>query len=335
MSTFTRIFFFIITLTIVSCWQKPPVDMLRLPESVNYTVVSRSPLFNKKNTTLSIDTCNNRMIITLDLNQIKDFPFPINGKDKDTLFNTAFNFDFYYNNKLITTDYKKNQNTIRWQIDSSKTANDLTFSSDTVNMNTENQFIYEIPFYAFHNLKKGKQSIELRIWQNTFKGSAHEIKTKGNTCNYCNYSTKCFLDAKVRFDLNIPAIYKSTVYGYGLQLKNDSTFSPAGMDNTLWNSSYPDIYWTLYYPTDQLYAQTPYQKSTDAYTDSDTFDLYHYYLNDSLGIGVFDHDYLSRDDGLGYWTGPMNFLRKEPRRRFSFSNIKWFDIKVGKAKLIN
>ncbi|CAN5463921.1 hypothetical protein BH10BAC1_BH10BAC1_20480 [soil metagenome] len=306
-----------------------------LPKSVDYTVVSRSPLFNKQNTTLSIDTCNNRMIIQLDLNKIKDFPFPINKTDKDTLFNTAFNFDFYFNNQLILTDYKKNKNTIRWQTDSSKTANALSFISDTVCLITNNQFIYEVPFYAFHNLKQGKQTIELRVWQNTFKGSEQETIKTNEKCNHYNRVTKCVLDARVKFNIIIPTIYKSIAYGYGLQLKNDSTFSPAGMDNTLWKSSYPDIYWTLYYPTDKFYAQTKYQNSTDKYTDSDTFNIYHYYLNDSLGIGVYDHDDLSRDDWMGSWTGSMDFLRQEPKRRFSFSNIEWFDIKVGKAEIIN
>lgn len=334
MKTIIRISFLLIILAADGC-VNPYKDKARYPKSVDYTVVSRSPYFNKKSTTLTIDTLNNSLIVSLTLNAMEDLPYPIDKKDKDTLSETALHFDFYCNGKIIQSNYKKTQNTIRWKIDSSITCNNLSFVSDTLYMKTHNDLTYEIPFYVFHNLKQGKQTLELRIWQNTFKGTGHEIVTKENKCNYCNYSTKCLLDAKVKFDLIIPPIYKSTVYGYGLQLKNDSTFSPAGMDNTLWNSSYPDIYWTLYYPVGKFYAQTDYQKSTDVYTNSDTFDLYHYYLKDSLGIGVYDHDDLSRDDGMGYWTGQMDFLRKEPRRRFTFSYIKWFDIKLDKPKLIN
>jgi hypothetical protein len=331
------IFRFIILICILSasaCFS-PFKEKPNLPKSVDYTVVSRTPMFNKKNTTLTIDTLNNLLIIKLVLNPMMDIPYPIDKKDKDTLNQTAFNFDFYSNGKIILSDYKKNKNSLRWQVDSSETSNQLTFASDTLYMTTFNEIVYEVPFHVFHNLKQGNQIIELRIWQNTFKGTGHEVLTKQNRWNYCNYATKCLLDAKVKFDISVPPIYKSAVYGFGLQLKNDSTFSPAGMDNTIWNSSYPDIYWTLYYPTDNPYAQTVYQKSTDAYTSSDTFELYHYYLNDSIGIGVYDHDDLSRDDGLGYWTGSMDFLRREPRRRFSFGNIKWFDMKVGKARAVN
>lgn len=307
----------------------------RPPKAVDYTVVSRTPFFNKKNTTLTIDTLNNSLLIKLDLNPMRDLPFPIDKKDKDTLSQTAFNFEFYSNGKIILSEYKKNKNTVRWLIDSSETRSNLSLTSDTFSLLSSNHIIYEIPFHAFHNLKQGTQTIELRIWQNTFKGKGHEVVNKTDRYNYCNYATKCILDARVKFDINIPPVYKSSVYGFGLQLKNDSTFNPAGMDNTLWNSSYPDIYWTLYYPTDNVYAQTAYQKSTDAYTYLDTFELYHYYQNDSIGIGVFDHDDLSRDDGLGYWTGSMDFLRREPRRRFSFGHIKWFDINISKTKVVN
>ncbi len=329
-----RIFSLIALISFSGCFN-PLKEKERVPQSVDYTVVSRSPLFNKNNTSLTIDTLNNMLSIKLTLNAVNKLPLPVDKKDKDTLYNTAFNFDFYCNNQLITTDYKKNQNTIRWKTDSSQAANILNFCSDTICIGAQNEIVYEIPFYVFHNLKQGKKSIEIRIWQNTFKGFGHEIKTKYNDSSYCNYASKTLFDARVKFDIIIPPIYKSVVYGYGLQLKNDSTFTPAGMDNTIWNSSYPDIYWTLYYPVDKFYAQTAYQKSTDTYTNSDTFTVYHYYLKDSLGIGVFDHDDLSRDDGMGYWTGPFDFLRREPRRRFTFDNIEWFDIKVGKAEIVN
>lgn len=332
---FTLRFFILICVFSLSACFSQFKEKPKFPKAVDYTVVSRTPLFNKKNTSLTIDTLNNLLIIKLTLNAMRDLPFPIDKKDKDTLNQTAFNFDFYNNGKIILSDYKKNKNSLRWQTDSSETSNQLTFVSDTLFLPASNEIVYEIPFHVFHNLKQGNQTIELRIWQNTFKGTGHEVSTKNNKWNYCNYATKCILDARVKFNITVPTIYKSSLYGFGLQLKNDSTFSPAGMDNTLWNSSYPDIYWTLYYPTDKFYAQTEYQKSTDAYTDSDTFELYHYYLNDSLGIGVYDHDDLSRDDGLGYWTGSMDYLRREPRRRFGFGNIEWFDIKIEKAKVVN
>ncbi len=303
---------------------------------IEYTVASRSPLFNKNLTKFKLETYHNSLIVLLNLVEMKNIAFPIAKEYGDTLFETAFHFDFYKDGKIIHTDYKKNLMSLRWRTDSSAIANNLSFISDTISMNTANQLIYEIPFHAFHNLKQGKHLLELRMWQDTFKGVSTLKKAGSNSPEtVSNYAVKSLFDATVKFEVVLPPIYKSKVYGFGLQLRNDSTFSPTGMDNTLWNSSYPDIYWTLYYPANKPYAQTHYQKSTDAYTDSDTFDLYHYYANDSLGIGAFDHDDLSTDDGLGYWTGSMDHLRREPKSRIKFGFVKWFDIKVGKAEIVN
>lgn len=329
-----RISFWLLFLSLFGC-VSPFKEKPKLPQPVNYSVVSKSAWFNKKNTTLSIDTLNNVVIIKLNIHPTQALPYPVDSKDHDTLIYTAFNFDFQQNKQPILSDYMQNQLSMRWGVDSSEKANHLRFISDTIYLQSSNDIVFEIPMHVFHNLKQGKQSISLRIWQNTFKGTGHEIRTKHNVNKYANYATKCLFDATLNFELQIPEIYKSKAIGYGLELKNDSTFSPAGMDNTIFQSSYPDIYWTLYYPTDKFYAQTAYQKSTDTYTASDTFDVYHYYMNDSLGIGVFDHDNWSRDDGIGFWNGSMDYLRREPHRRFAFGNIKWFDIKFEKAKIVN
>jgi len=91
----------------------------------------------------------------------------------------------------------------------------------------------------------------------------------------------------------------------------------------------------IYYPTEQYYAKTLYENSTDKYTAYDTFNLYHYYAEDSIGIGVFDHDDLSRDDGLGMWKGPLSRLEKYKVNRIGFGNVKSFDVKVEKKGLVN
>jgi hypothetical protein len=304
----------------------------QLPKPIPYKVLSKSAAFN--NTAFTIDSSDNSIIIKLQLSSIKDLPIPINKKG-DTLFGTSFHFDFYSDNMIIKSEFSKHKRTNYSKVDSTSTADNLCFVSDTIYLNASNELIYELPMHALHSLKKGKQTIELRIWQNTFTMDKRNIKIDSTWKHNELYNSTCLFDAKIKFDINIPTIYRSTVYGFGLQLKNDSTFSPAGMDNTIWKSSYPDIYWTIYYPANTFYAQTTYQSSTDKYTNRDTFNLYHYYPDDSLGIGVFDHDDLSRDDGLGYWNGEMNYLRREPLRRFRFGNIDWFDIKLSKATIIN
>ena len=107
------------------------------------------------------------------------------------------------------------------------------------------------------------------------------------------------------------------------------------MDNTLWNSSYPDIYWTMLYPKNKPYARTPYETSTDQYVAHDTFKLYHYYPNDSIGFAVYDHDNLSRDDGLGYWHGSMKSLADTSAGKIAFGNVGSFNVLVQKKGIVN
>jgi len=306
----------------------------QLPKPIPYIVLSKSAAFSNKYITLTIDSSANSIRIKMQLSSIKDLPIPINKKG-DTLFGTSFHFDFYCDNKMIKSEFNKHRQTNYLNKDSASTADNLCFVSDTIYLNAPNELIYELPMHALYSLKKGKQAIELRIRQSTFTIDKRTSKIDSTWKHADLYNSTCLFDAKIKFDINIPTIYKTTIYGFGLQLKNDSTFSPAGMDNTIWKSSYPDIYWTIYYPANTFYAQTAYQSSTDRYTDRDTFNLYHYYLEDSLGLGVFDHDNLSRDDGLGYWNGEMNYLRREPLRRFRFGNVDWFDMKLSKATIIN
>ena len=191
----------------------------------------------------------------------------------------------------------------------------------------------QIPFYAFHSLKRGKQTIELIISQTIFTNDSYSKDSSGN--HYRLYELKPLLNTKIKFEINVPPIYKSIIYGQGLELRNDSASSPLGMDNTLWNSSYPDIYWTINYPKNMYYAQTPFEPSTDKYVAHDTFNLYHYYLNDSVGFGVYDHDWLSSDDWMGSWWGSLNDLEKRDYKRLKFDNIHHFDLKVVDAGEVN
>lgn len=304
------------------------------PVSLDYKIVNRSEQFKKQDMKIALDTADHELIVTLSSEGFKHFPFPIHTKYHDTLVNTAFRFDFYYNGKLLQTDYMSLKRSA-WEPDSSANANVLSIYSDTMNMSVANEFLFHIPMYAFHDLKKGKQTLEMEVAQQTFTGQA-EVKTKDGSTDFIDVrEEKPLLNARIKFDINVPPVYKSLVYGYGLQLRNDSTFSPAGMDNTIWNSSYPDIYWMLYYPVNDYYTKTLYEKSTDHYEARDTFNLYHYYANDSIGIGVYDHDYLSADDGLGYWTGNLSQLEKYKINRIHFGYVKSFDIKVEPMGIVN
>ncbi len=302
---------------------------------VSYSVLSRSSYFNKNNISFSIDSLDNSLLFTLTIKKLKNFPFPINSQYHDTLFKTAFSFDFFCNNKIITSDYQKLKNTFRYYTDTLSSAKDLRHLSDTIDLRSDNSISFKIPFYAFHNLKKGKQTIEIGMSQTTFTDEVRVLNPDSSSSYKHIIALRPLMNARVKFEINIPEIYKSIIYGRGLVLRNDSTFSPAGMDNTLWKSSYPDIYWTINYPKNEYYAQTPYEPCTDRYIAHDTFNLYHYYANDSIGFGVFDHDGLSKDDWMGTWWGSLIDLQKKEYKRLKFDDVQSFDLSVKALGVIN
>jgi len=322
----------IVIICLAACGN-PRGDETLFSKPVPYSVVSRSALFNDKHISFTLDSLSSTLYINLNLKDLQKFPFPVSKRSGDTLFKTVFNFDLYCNGKLIGSDYKNLHNPSR-ENDTTGNALNLSLSTDTINLKQATSISFQIPFYAFHTLKKGKQTIELNMSQSVF---TDEVRIETDTsADYVHvYENRPLLNARVKFDLNIPPVYKSIVYGYGLELRNDSAFSPAGMDNTIWKSSYPDIYWMLYYPTTAFYTQTFYETSTASYVGHDTFNLYHYYLNDSIGIGVYDHDNLSKDDGLGSWTGALQKLAGRPLNRLTFGYVKAFDVKVESKGLVN
>lgn len=277
-----------------------------------------------------MNSYEHQLFINLNFPDLKNFPFPIDPTYKDTLSNTAFNFDFYCEGKIISSDYNKIHNSDP-EADTTESAGQLSIVTDTMDLKASGLISLQIPLYAFHELKSGKHMIELHMYQTTF---TDELR---NDSGYVNLSAKRSLfDARLKFELEIPDIYKTMVYGYGLELRNDSTFTPAGMDNTIWNSSYPDIYWMLYYPENTLYTKTDYEKSTDRYEGRDTISLYHYYENDSIAFSVFDHDNLSADDCLGYTKPiPLRTLYKHKIARVKFDYVKSFDVKLLKKGKIN
>ncbi len=333
MKTKSRILFFLIGICSVwGCIRETSVKVA-IPKPVNYTVTEKSAFFHRKNMSFSIDSLNNKLFIHLTINELqKAFPFPVNTKYKDTLTKTAFNFDFYHNGKPVLSDYKLLKATLLWNKEC--TMSGLNLHCDTIDLRVRNELLLEVPYYAFHNIRKGKQTLELRMWQDTFTDRLDVLEKDGSYSSHRLSEKKSLLNAKVKFDILLPAIYQTTVYGQGLVLRNDSTFSPLGMDNTVWKSSYPDIYWALVYPKGKFYAQTAYESSTDHYVGLDTFTLYHYYEKDSVGFHVYDHDNLSRDDFMGDWWGTLKDT-DTLSKSIDFDNVKTFRFKLKKRGLIN
>nr|MBA3972367.1 hypothetical protein [Bacteroidota bacterium] len=55
----------------------------------------------------------------------------------------------------------------------------------------------------------------------------------------------------------------------------------------------------------------------------------------TIGFAVYDHDNLSRDDGLGYWHGSLQGLSSKPMNSITFGNVGSFDVIIKKKGIVN
>lgn len=310
-------------------------------QEMDYYYVSKSALFNEEKFTIRIDTFYNNIRFQVSCRSFDRFPFPKDKNGKE-LSATAFSMVILDNGKPITndlfhkTDFTKNYPAGLYL------SGPLMFQTDTVDLKTGFAQTFEIPMYAFFKLKKGIHQLELKVTQTVFRSEMSEVvktidSVSKDTLTYYEFSRKeaPLLSFTLKFRVNVPEIYSTAFYSKGIQLRNDSIYSPSGMDNTLWNSSYPDIYWTISYPKDNFYCCSDYQKSTDVYSAHDTFTVLHYYPNDSISIGVWDHDNFSRDDYLAFQTFCFNQFGHEKITGLTFSSIKLFKIKCRSNGVVN
>ena len=325
----------------VSCL--PSFNRERKPQPVEFIISENSPITKEDYFKLTIDSLNNYLYIKLKTTEaLSDFQFP-KDKNGNPLTGTAFDFVFSHNGKTIEGACLCNPNSNSTYFGYNKwLSNTISYSSDTLDLKEKQTIEFKIPLYAFHKLKVGQQELELHCSQTVFCsgtkfGFAVIDTAYGDTSTKYirNYVLASLLSFKAKFKINIPPIFKTKLYGYGIELRNDSVYSPTGMDNTIWNSSYPDVYWTINFPSEDFYCSSNYQKSTAHYELKDTFYLYHYTPNDSIAIGVWDHDNLSRDDYISFASFSVNQFQQNKVARFAFQNIKNFELKAVREGFIN
>ena len=313
------------------------------PKPIEFIISEKSQLTKENFFKLHIDSFHNDLLFRINItNEMAKFQFP---KDKEGHFlsGTAFNFTFLQNGVPVPGANIAVKNSIHNYYGYNKwLGKTITYNTDTLDLMSAHLIEFKVPLYAFNKLRSGVQELELSCSQKLFcSGSAFgkqyiDSVKNDTTLRYIrNYAPLSLLSFKVKFKINVPRIFKTTLYGYGIELRNDSVYSPAGMDNTLWNSSYPDVYWTINFPKDDFYCSSDFQKSTAMYDAKDTFYLYHYMPNDSVSIGVWDHDNLSRDDYISYKTFSLNKFPQNRNYAFAFQNIKKFEWRVMREGFVN
>lgn len=308
--------------------------------------MSKSPLYKENFFKIKIDTFYNELKIRFSVSEeMARFNF-LKSAEGDTLSLTSFSFTLLKNSIPIQNPVLLRESKNGYNSYANGLSGPVISATDTFDMRSSFGYdeFFNIPLCAFNTLKSGANDLELIGSQNIFCSNYKRSKTDFNVDpethdttfrNYRNITKAVLFSFKIRFRINIPPIYKTTLYGYGITLRNDSIYSPAGMDNTLWKSSYPDIYWSISCPSDKFYCNSDYQTSTDHYNALDTFHLFYYSPADSITINVFDHDGLSRDDYISWQKFNWNQFPNNRLCKMSYGNIKLLELKAKHEGIIN
>jgi hypothetical protein len=333
--------YFIVLFAISACVGHSNRKKERSPQPVEFAVKEHSLFFKEDLFKVEIDTLYNMIHICLTFKKEATAKFPYPTFQNDTLTGTVFDFSLWNNGKMIRGAGLAHEDRNSYFQYNKYLSDFLQFNSDTIDMKETFTIPFFIPMYAVANLHAGINEIELKIGQSHFfsadKFEKLTVDSSGKTVRSetRNFKKLPLISGSVIFKLNVPKVFKTTIYNESIELRNDSVYSPAGMDNTIWNSSYPDIYWTIDFPGNDLYCRSDYKRSTSLYDIKDTFYLYHYTPYDSVYIGVWDHDDLSRDDYISYERFSLAKFKQNAVTTFSFDNIKEFKLKADRKGYIN
>lgn len=301
------------------------------------TLTDSSIAFTQKQASLGIDT----FMRTLNISLHYDFPrsaFPVIKKFSDTLTETAFLFELKADGQTILSDYLTDKNKYGIQLSEGP----MRYTTDTMNLETPGTADIYIPFYAFHNLKKGLHNMEVAVSQSIFRSNHTKdvrcydsVFNHPSVCQIRYRAAKQLVRCTATFKMMVPALHQTVLYTNRIEVRNDPIFNPYASDNTLWKSPLPDVYWSVFYPLRHSYASSDYKSSTIEYTRRDTVNLYHYATTDSVCFAVYDHDALSRDDGLGYKNVCLQDLIIRKGLNTAFWYIKTFSLDADYRGIVN
>lgn len=276
---------------------------------------------------------NNAIEIAFDFKDINDELIKCISNKRETPNSTIFKLQLMCNGSAFHSDLIKGRNF-------SKNDSTEIFSTSVTRLGEKMVDNIEIPFYLLVNYPaNSKVEMKIRIWQECFLGEEIWKKRKKGDSeeNYFYRDTlrKKLIDNTYTFFVTVPQIYKTNIVCDSMQLQNDKDWSPIGSDNTIWNSSLPDIYFSIADEFGREQSSSHIEKSSCSFIEPDTLSYYHYSKDEVFSIGVYDHDNLSNDDVLGVREGKLSSVANKKRYLLKFGHIDKFYFKKLEQGLQN
>ena len=319
---------YLIFLLLISFFSSCISDLDKYLDSEHPKLVKVSEIKGKGEFKPEINISDNMMVLSVAYRN-PDFLISRNSNENmEDTFTYQISVVFYSDNKPIPlapsfSSYVYNPNLLK--------NNTVTFFEVSYwSRNTLSARI-QVPMYYFNHLPQGKNSVMIGVYcHKKYKSTDGLISI--NEMLSCGY---------YRFQMNIPEIYSTKLICYGLELQNDSIWSPYNSDFSF-GKGLPDVYWTISTPAENekdyshFYATTPVQWNSYGYTGTDTIEILSYKPNQNLIIGVNDYDRVFSDDYLGSWFGSIEDLEKSNSDGYiSFIHTKRFDYKLISPVCIN
>jgi len=329
----SKLIAYLLFLTLTGCiseWDRQLDEKKIEPE-----ILSKTNTFSSKNVHLKITEYKEVVTITLDYKLPSNIKLPVDSFFGDTLNETKFYLKLFSDNKPIIV--KGNTQGYKGFLNSFVDTNILIIPFTKQKIIPRYHSEVNIPIYVFNSLKAGEHNIAGELFVKSFYGSHYDKDTKETSDIEVESDV---IKGNLKFKLDVPEIYLTTIYLDSIILRNDDKFSPLGMDFSF-REGYPDIYWEIFYPKSSendfayQYWRSPEATNSVAYNYSDTVQLYHYSDKDYLKIGVYDRDDLSRDDFIGMWFGTLDELISNYYKTFKFDNINSVKIKAIKKGCVN
>jgi hypothetical protein len=290
--------------------------------------VSSSENITDKTFDVDINSYKKNLNLNIQIKLPADFQFPLDSNGTNKMTKTSLLIAFYYKNNLISSSVS-NLSEKHFKLFLS---NPLILKTRDIDLSSPATIKLEIPMYIFHEIPKGEQEMEMYIYQEKLgrdyfyddEGNYHEEEIVNTT----------IIEKRIKFTVEIPEIYETLIISEGFKLRNDSIFSPSGMDFSFGNG-YPDIYWQLGYTVNDenikndILFISDMQKNATSFESADTVHIHHYGEIDKINIGIFDHDNVGRDEYIDGWEGELNNVplkKQDFNEKFFFPNLEWFYI---------